>query len=49
MQWTGGCVVSEPTAEHLRAKLAKLHHCQPENIIVGNGSDELLALACGVS
>jgi histidinol-phosphate aminotransferase len=34
-----------PTAEKLRAKLAKLHGCQPENIIVGNGSDELLALA----
>jgi len=34
-----------PTAERLRVKLAKLHRCQPENIIVGNGSDELLALA----
>jgi histidinol-phosphate aminotransferase len=34
-----------PTAERLREKLAKLHDCQPENIIVGNGSDELLALA----
>ena len=34
-----------PTAERLREKLAKLHGCQPENIIVGNGSDELLALA----
>src|SRR5690349_11285293 len=34
-----------PTAESLRAKLAKLHRCQPENIIVGNGSDEMLALA----
>ncbi|MGO8766169.1 MAG: histidinol-phosphate transaminase [Limisphaerales bacterium] len=34
-----------PTAERLREKLARLHHCQPENIIVGNGSDELLALA----
>jgi len=34
-----------PTASLLRAKLAKLHHCKPENIIVGNGSDELLALA----
>jgi histidinol-phosphate aminotransferase len=29
----------------LRAKLARLHRCKPENIIVGNGSDELLALA----
>src|SRR6476620_7320375 len=34
-----------PTAERLREKLARLHQCQPENIIVGNGSDELLALA----
>ena len=34
-----------PTAERLREKLARLHRCKPENIIVGNGSDELLALA----
>ena len=34
-----------PTAQPLRQKLAKHHRCQPENIIVGNGSDELLALA----
>jgi histidinol-phosphate aminotransferase len=34
-----------PTAERLRGKLAKLHRCRPENLIVGNGSDELLALA----
>jgi len=34
-----------PTAQRLREKLAKLHGCKPENIIVGNGSDELLALA----
>jgi len=34
-----------PTAQPLREKLAKLHRCGPENIIVGNGSDELLALA----
>ncbi|MGA2242550.1 MAG: aminotransferase class I/II-fold pyridoxal phosphate-dependent enzyme [Verrucomicrobiota bacterium] len=34
-----------PTAERLREKLAKLHHCHADNIIVGNGSDELLALA----
>ena len=34
-----------PTAEKLREKLAKLHRCAPENIIVGNGSDEVLALA----
>jgi histidinol-phosphate aminotransferase len=34
-----------PTAQALREKLARLHGCRPENIIVGNGSDELLALA----
>ena len=34
-----------PTAQPLREKLAKIHGCEPENIIVGNGSDELLALA----
>src|SRR5207249_1675788 len=34
-----------PTAQPLREKLAKFHGCKPENIIVGNGSDELLALA----
>lgn len=33
-----------PTADGLRAKLAKLHGCAPENLIVGNGSDELLAM-----
>jgi histidinol-phosphate aminotransferase len=34
-----------PTADALRKKLAKFHRCRPENFIVGNGSDELLALA----
>jgi len=34
-----------PTAEPLRRELARFHGCNPENIIVGNGSDELLALA----
>ncbi len=33
------------TAERLREKLANFHRCKPENIVVGNGSDELLALA----
>src|ERR1700704_2093878 len=33
------------TCQALREKLAKLHRCAPENIIVGNGSDELLAMA----
>jgi histidinol-phosphate aminotransferase len=34
-----------PTSEKLREKLAKRHVCKTENIMVGNGSDELLALA----
>ena len=34
-----------PTADRLREKLAALHGCAVENLIVGNGSDELLALA----
>jgi histidinol-phosphate aminotransferase len=34
-----------PTAEPLRERLARLHGCTPANIAVGNGSDEILALA----
>jgi histidinol-phosphate aminotransferase len=34
-----------PTAQALREKLAKLHGCGPENIIIGNGSDEVLIMA----
>jgi histidinol-phosphate aminotransferase len=34
-----------PTAQVLREKLAKLHGCEPQNLLVGNGSDEVLALA----
>lgn len=34
-----------PSAERLREKLARFHRCTCENIIVGNGTDELLALA----
>jgi histidinol-phosphate aminotransferase len=34
-----------PTADGLRGKLAKFHGCTPDHIVVGNGSDELLALA----
>ncbi len=34
-----------PTAQVVREKLAKLHGCKVENVIVGNGSDELLAMA----
>jgi histidinol-phosphate aminotransferase len=34
-----------PTAQPLRETLARLHRCTPEQIFVGNGSDECLALA----
>src|SRR5262245_29966378 len=34
-----------PTAQPLLERLAKLHHCSPDNIVAGNGSDELLAMA----
>lgn len=34
-----------PTAQPLREALARLHGCAPENIFVGNGSDECLAYA----
>src|SRR6476659_6439493 len=34
-----------PTAQRLREKLAEFHRCSPENIFVGNGSDDVLALA----
>ena len=34
-----------PTAQVLREKLAALQGCKAENIFVGNGSDEVLALA----
>jgi histidinol-phosphate aminotransferase len=34
-----------PTAQPLRERLAGLHGFRPENIVTGNGSDELLALA----
>ena len=34
-----------PTADRLREKLAEFHRCKVDNIIVGNGSDEILALA----
>src|SRR5512140_3298953 len=35
----------DPVCRALREKLAALHKCSPENIILGNGSDELLAMA----
>ncbi len=34
-----------PTAEPLRKRLARFHGSKPEHIIVGNGADELLAMA----
>jgi histidinol-phosphate aminotransferase len=34
-----------PTAQPLREKLARLHRCTPAHVFVGNGSDEILALA----
>lgn len=34
-----------PTAQALREKLAALHGCAAANVFVGNGSDEVLALA----
>jgi histidinol-phosphate aminotransferase len=37
-----------PAAQALREKLARLHRCRPDNIILGNGSDELLAMAVRV-
>src|SRR5436190_3882935 len=42
-----GCLrlYPNPTAQPLREKLAKLHDCTPENVFVGNGSDEVLSLA----
>ncbi len=35
----------DPTAQRLREALAKFHGCNARSIIIGNGSDELLALA----
>lgn len=34
-----------PTSQPLRERLARLHGCSPEQVLVGNGSDELLAMA----
>ncbi|HNQ89125.1 MAG TPA: histidinol-phosphate transaminase [Verrucomicrobiota bacterium] len=34
-----------PTSDALRERLAVLHGCTPDHIVVGNGSDEILALA----
>lgn len=35
----------DPESERLRATLADYHGVQPQNVFVGNGSDEILALA----
>ena len=34
-----------PTAQKLRDRLARFHRCDSDRILVGNGADELLALA----
>src|SRR5262245_30273207 len=34
----------DPVCSELRGEIAKLHRCAPENVFVGNGSDEVLAL-----
>ena len=34
-----------PTAQILRDRLARFHRCDPAQILIGNGCDELLALA----
>ncbi len=34
----------DPLSVELRKAIAKLHHCEMENVFVGNGSDEVLAL-----
>jgi histidinol-phosphate aminotransferase len=35
----------DPVSHPLRAALAELHACAPEQVFIGNGSDEILALA----
>lgn len=37
-----------PTSDEVREKLASIHGCKKENILVGNGSDEVLELAVRV-
>lgn len=36
---------SDPICTPLRERIAAMHGCKPENVIIGNGSDEILALA----
>lgn len=35
---------SDPVCNALRERIATIHGCKPENVFVGNGSDEVLAL-----
>ena len=37
----------DPTCQELRIAIAEYHHTKPENIFVGNGSDEVLAFCFG--
>jgi histidinol-phosphate aminotransferase len=34
----------DPVASAMRARVAEIHDCKPDNVFVGNGSDEILAL-----
>src|SRR5215216_5675685 len=34
----------QPMADELRERTARLYRLKPENVLVGNGSDELLAI-----
>lgn len=34
----------DPDCKRLRARIAVLHRCRPEQVFIGNGSDEILAL-----
>ncbi len=34
----------QPMADELRERAARLYHLEPENVLVGNGSDELLSI-----
>jgi histidinol-phosphate aminotransferase len=39
-------IYPEGASPELRAALAKFHKLEPENVLVGNGSDELIRLLC---
>lgn len=38
----------DPVSLNLRRKIADLHGCKPDNVLVGNGSDEILAICSQV-